>query len=83
MRYVLARIKQYQRDNAYRDYLSECLRMMSGNTAKFAGGEYMTITFTDYIHPQPIIKEEKTAEEIAMDITTALGLKVVQKGGEK
>lgn len=57
--------------------------MMSGSTAKFAGGEYMTISFTDIIHPQPKSEEpEKSATDIALDLTAALGLKIKPKGGE-
>lgn len=34
MRYAVARCHQKQRDDAYRLYLSECLRILTENTAK-------------------------------------------------
>lgn len=38
MRYVIARLKQKQRADAYRNYISEGIRMISVNTAYAAKG---------------------------------------------
>lgn len=41
MRYAVARYSQKQRDNAYRYYVSDCLRMIAENTAKMSQGVYI------------------------------------------
>ena len=47
MRYVNTRFREKQRERAYRFYVCEALRIISENTAKMAGGEYMTATLAD------------------------------------
>ena len=49
MRYAIARFNQHQRDLAYRIYVTDCLRMVSENTARFGGGPYKTVSFEDII----------------------------------
>lgn len=56
MRYAAARYDQKRRGDAYRVYISECLRIMTENTAKLSaahGGEasYMEKRFGDVIAP--------------------------------
>lgn len=36
--------------------------MLTENTAKLAGGPYLTVRYTDIIHPKP--EETRTADEI-------------------
>lgn len=63
-----------QEDRAYRNYVTECLRIITENTAKTAvlackdGAEikYITVSFDDLIHQKPA--NEKTAEQIIDDI---------------
>lgn len=47
MRYVVARYRSDRRDLAYRIYISDALRIISENTARFGGGSYMTERFAD------------------------------------
>ena len=74
MRYAMARFNQHQRDLAYRIYVSDCLRIISENTAKIGGGSYITAKFEDIINPKPT--DNRTGEEIAADIIKRAGIEV-------
>ena len=75
MRYVTTRYQSQQRDLIYRIYVTNCLRIMTENTAKQAGGNYMTDEYTDLIHPKK--KDNRTGNEIAADVIRNAGIKVV------
>ena len=75
MRYAMARYQSQQRDLAYRIYVTDCLRIISENTAKFGGGSYITAKFVDIINPKPV--EKRTGEEIAADIIKRAGIEVI------
>ena len=75
MRYAMARFNQHQRDLAYRIYVSDCLRIISENTAKMGGGSYITAKLADIINPKPI--DNRTGEEIAADIIKMAGIEVI------
>ena len=75
MRYAMARYQSQQRDLAYRIYVSDCLRIISENTAKIGGGSYITSKFADIINPKPV--DSRTGEEIAADIIKLAGIEVV------
>lgn len=75
MRYVTTRYQSQQRDLIYRIYVTNCLRIMTENTAKQAGGNYMTAEYTDLIHPKK--KDNRTGNEIAADVIRNTGIKVV------
>ena len=70
MRYVMARYENYQRELAYRIYITDALRSISENTAKFGGGGYMKVRFADIIMPQP--EDDLTSEEIISHIREKL-----------
>ena len=74
MRYATARFNQHQRDLAYRIYVSDCLRIISENTAKIGGGSYITAKFSDIINPKHV--DNRTGEEIAADIIKRAGIEV-------
>lgn len=74
-------LKQSCEQDAYKTYVAECMRMMTENTAKFAGGRYMSLSFGEMLRPKPI--DNRTGDEIAMDVIKKAGLKVVVKGGEE
>ena len=74
MRYAIARYQSQQRDLAYRIYISDCLRIISENTAKMGCGSYITAKFADIINPKPV--DNRTGEEIAADIIKKAGLEV-------
>ena len=75
MRYAMARFNQHQRDLAYRIYVTDCLRMVTENTAKMSQGAYTSARFYDIINPKPV--EKRTGEEIAADIIKLAGLEVI------
>ena len=75
MRYAMARYQSQQRDLAYRIYVSDCLRIISENTAKTGGGSYITAKFADIISPKPV--DKRTGEEIAADIIRLAGIEVI------
>ena len=75
MRYAIARYQSQQRDLAYRIYVSDCLRIISENTARISNGSYVTAKFSDIINPKPA--ENRTGEEIAADIIKRAGIEVV------
>ena len=75
MRYVTTRYQSQQRDLIYRIYVTNCLRIMTENTAKQAGGNYMTAEYEDLIKPKK--KDNRTGNEIATDVIRNAGIKVV------
>lgn len=75
MRYAMARFNQNQRDFAYRIYVTDCLRIISENTAKIGGGSYITAKFKDIINPKPV--DNRTGEEIAADIIKRACIEVI------
>ena len=74
MRYTSARYRQHQRDMVYRVYVTDCLRMMTENTAKFSGGRYVTRIFSEVLRREPV--DNRTGEEIAADVIKNAGLVV-------
>ena len=74
MRYAMARYQSQQRDLAYRIYVTDCLRIISENTAKMCGGSYITAKLADIINPNPV--DNRTGEEIAADIIRRAGIEV-------
>lgn len=79
MRYVLARFKQEQREEAYRFYVGEGIRFISENTTHSAfdgGGGYLNLKLYDILYPPK--QDTRTAE----DIIDHIKQKLVQLGGE-
>lgn len=76
LRYVISKYKEQQKEMAYRIYVTECLRMITENTAKQSGGSYINKPFADVIgNSKP--KDERTADEIIADISFRAGLEVI------
>lgn len=59
MRYVKARFDEYNRDEAYRTFISESLRLAPQ-------GQYITMSLYDYINGAPQV--EKTADDIVKEV---------------
>ena len=76
MRYAIARYKQRKRDVAYRIYVADCLRTISENTARFAGGSYITQKITSVLGYER--EDQRTGEEIAADVIKQAGLVVLE-----
>ena len=75
MRYAMARYQSQQRDLAYRIYVTDCLRMVTENTAKMSQGAYTVARFYDIINPKPV--DNRNVEEIAADIIKRAGIEVI------
>ena len=75
MRYAMARYQSQQRDLAYRIYVTDCLRMVTENTAKISQGFYTAARFYDVINPKPV--DNRSGNEIAADIIKRAGIEVI------
>ena len=75
MRYVTTRYQSQQRDLIYRIYVTNCLRIITENTAKHVGGNYISAEYEDLINPKK--KDNRTGDEIAADVIRNAGIKVV------
>ena len=70
MRYAVARYNQNQRDTAYRIYVTDTLRIISRNTGAYAQKRFIEIL-------DPKCSDDRTGEEIAVDVIKSAGLEVV------
>ena len=61
----------------YRVYVTDCLRMITENTAKFAGGSMIKERFFEIIHRQNKPKDEQNGNKIVADIIKRAKLEVV------
>ena len=61
-------------------YTSDALKILTENTAKYAGGSYMNTRLEDILNQKP--QDNRTAEEIAADVIQRAGL-TLKKRGEK
>ena len=75
MRYAMSRYQSQVRELAYRIYVTDCLRIISENTAKMGGGSYITAKFSDIINHKHA--DNRTGEEIAADIIKRAGIEVI------
>lgn len=70
-----------QRQEIYKIYVSDALRIISENTAKIAGGNYIKKRYVELVEPE--IKKQKkednrTAKEIIDDVVNKSGITVVK-----
>lgn len=65
-------IKRQNEESAFRIYAAECMRTITENTAKFAGGSFVQAKYTDIISPKP--QDNRTCEEITADVVRRCGL---------
>lgn len=66
MRYVLARIKQNNRDEAYRIYVTKSLQLAPQNKC-------ITKDYTEFANPQKV--ETRSGGQIVLDVIKKAGLK--------
>lgn len=64
------------KDDAYRVYVTDALKVIGENTAKYAGGNYLSARYTDIAYPKP--QDNRTGKEIAADVIKRAGLVVVK-----
>ena len=71
-----ARFVERARAEAYRIYVTDALRFVAENTARYAGGSYIKARYSDMIEPKK--QDNRTCEEITADVVARCGL-VVRK----
>ena len=69
-------VKERILNKAYRVYVTDALKVIAENTAKFSGGGYLKTRYYDVINPRP--EETRTPEEIVSSIKA----KLARIGGE-
>ena len=67
MRYVVARLQEYGREMTYRFYVANSLQNIPQN-------KYTTMSLYDLLYNENDINDERTGEEIALDIIQRAGL---------
>lgn len=70
----MARLNEKARNDAYRIYVTDALRSVAENTARYAGGNYIKARYADIIEPKK--QDNRTCEEITADIIARCGLVV-------
>ena len=70
----MARLDEKARNDAYRIYVTDALRVVAENTARYAGGNYIKARYADMV--EPIKQDNRTCEEITADIVARCGLVV-------
>ena len=70
MRYAIARYTEYQREVAYRIYVTDCLRMNLECTAHLTGHQLNLDRFADVYYPKPV--DNRTADDIIEGIRNKL-----------
>lgn len=79
MRYVSSRIDQKLHDDIYRFYVTNALKILTTNTAKFAGGTELTKTYREIISNDTVQSEEQQEKE-AQDIIKNMKAKIAKAG---
>lgn len=84
LRYAAIKIAERQREAAYRIYITDCLRMITENTAKtaYSGGSYLKERFYNIINPIKDNNDGKTVDEILNEAMNECGLKLIDDTSE-
>lgn len=69
-------LKKQAQEQAYRIYVTDALKTITENTAKYSGGNYMKIRYYDLENPKPA--ETRTGREVIEQMRT----KIARIGGE-
>lgn len=75
--HVLALLRQETKELRYRVYLTDALRVIGENTAKYVQGQYIATRWADTLREKK--EEEQSGDEIAADVIRRAGLSL---GGE-
>lgn len=67
-------IKRQCEQDIFCDYIANGIQMISENTARNAGGRYLSLSYMEIIHPKPV--DNRTGDEIVEDIIRRAGLKI-------
>ena len=72
----MARLNERAKTEAYRIYVTDALRLVAENTARYASGDYIKARYADMIEPKK--QDNRTCEEITADVVARCGL-VIKK----
>ena len=75
--YLFEFIKLYAQQEAYKIYVTDCLKLIAENTAKFGGGSVLNCRYYDLISPK-----KEVPEESADEIISRMKSKLAKFGGE-
>ena len=70
----MSKVNQQAKDTAYRVYVTDCMKLISENTANISHGQYMKARYYDIIRPAKA--DIRTGDEIVEDIIKRAGLVV-------
>ena len=70
----MARLNEKARNDAYRIYVTDALRIVAENTARYAGGNCIKARYIDVVEPKK--QDNRTCEEITADIVARCGLTI-------
>lgn len=68
--YCISLFTKEQKEQSLIYYVTNCLQMITENTAMAVGGKYMTMNYSDLFKEQ----DNRTAEEIVDDVLEKCGL---------
>ena len=68
-------LKKQDQEKAYRVYVTDALKIITENTAKYASGSYMKARYFDAENPKPV--ETRTGREVIEQMRT----KIARIGG--
>lgn len=63
----MAKVSAKNEELTYRIYITDALKVISENTAKFAGGSYIKNRYIDIVNGTLPEKDERTGDEIVED----------------
>ena len=72
---ICYKIKHDFEEEIHREYMAKCARICTENTAKLSVGSYIGLEYSEIINPKP--KDNRTAEEIVMDVIAKAGIEVI------
>ena len=75
--FCIALYKKRTEDEIYRVYVTDCLQMISENTANQVGGKFIQKRYYDILNPPPV--ETRTAEAITQEIADNCGIEVTKR----
>ena len=70
----MARLNEREKTEAYRIYVTDALRLVAENTARYASGDYIKARYADMIEPKK--QDNRTCEEITAGIIARCGLTI-------
>ena len=70
----MARFNEKAKTEAYRIYVTDALRIVAENTARYAGGNCIKARYIDVVEPKK--QDNRTCEEITADIVARCGLTI-------